>query len=454
MPERPFRIDEVADTMSPELKQKLKKALAGKTAVEMGQFQFLNLDDIRSEAGRQWPQIRAKTYEVSGHFIEKRLDEDDVFIRVKGGFLIIFKELGGVEAEARVCDIQDELNAFFLGEKNLEKLRVAAEARRVPTDEFLTLMAQSQVEDEAEYEVEPQPETHEEAAEKAAAAWKDIEKRTDKKPERTAPDWPDEAEPPRSWDDVIFRPVWDASAGRFVHNTSLARRYTGSGWVYGRETLTGEDEKARLRDLDREVAMAAQRGFQSVFATGGSCSVVIPVHYETLTAISERMDYFSLLQAVPQRIRRFFQLRVASIPEGAPIGQMQEVFRSMRHFGSLIVAELFYERSWDLRRFESCGVSVFATALPDRLASKEPTDEAVGSLLSLVEIASQLGAGVQLEGVQTQGYLDAGIAAGVRLFSGSVLADDQQQPSPPKRFTPADIRNRANKPGDDDIAYV
>ncbi|MEC9250950.1 MAG: hypothetical protein VX501_09895, partial [Pseudomonadota bacterium] len=102
--------------MSPDLKQKLKKALAGKAAVEMGQFQFVNLDEIRSQAGDEWPEIRDKTYEVSGHFIEKRLADDDVLIRCQGGFLIMFSQMGGVEAEAHVEEINDELNEFFLGE--------------------------------------------------------------------------------------------------------------------------------------------------------------------------------------------------------------------------------------------------------------------------------------------------------------------------------------------------
>lgn len=454
--------------MSPELKQKLKKALTGKSAVEMGQFQFINLDEIRSEAGRQWPQIRNKIYSVSAHFIEKRLDEDDVIIRCQGGFLIIFKELGGLEAEARVEEVRDELNEFFLGEKKLEKLRIEAEARRVPTDEFLSIVAQSQPEDEAEPIDGSQ--THEEAAEEAAASWKEIEgeprrkgasggrwsedaKPRDDDRESAAPDWPSDAQPAKAWDDIVFRPVWDAQAGKLLHYTSLARRYTGSGWVYGRHTINGEDYSAPLLELDREVALAAQRGFQAAYSQGASCSVVIPVHYENLAAISDRMAYFSLLQAVPPRIRRFFQLRVASIPDGAPLAQMQEVFRSMHHFGSILVAQLRFARSWDLRRFEGCGVSVFATELPARLAAAEPTDEAVASLLSLVEIASQAGAAIQLEGLDSPGYLDAGIAAGVRFFSGPVIAADQPRPSPPSAVTPADIRQRAQRPGDD-IAYV
>jgi len=455
--------------MSPDLKQKLKKALAGKAAVEMGQFQFINLDEIRQRAGDEWPEIRAKTYEVSSHFIEKRLDDDDVMIRCQGGFLIIFSQMGGVEAEAHVQEISEELNEFFLGERWLEKLKISADARRVPTDEFLSIVARTQVEDEAADAPAEEPEEAEEAAREAARSWEKSsaesgpkgakggrwEKTTHSAP-KGAPggglEWPEEAFAERAWDEIVFRPVWDAHSSTLLHNTCTVMRRVGDRKVYGRDTLMGTDLGPQLRELDREVALAAQRGFQALYSEGGPGSVVIPVHYETLSTVSHRLDYFAILQAVPKHIRRFFQLRVDSIPDGAPLGQMQEVFRSMRHFGSNIIAELNFSRQWDLKRFESCGVSVFATGLPPRMAASEPKDEAVVGLMNLIEAAKAHRSDVELDAIANAEYLNAGVSVGVRYFSGPEIAIDCQQPIPATALSAGDIINRG--PYGQDVEYI
>jgi len=457
--------------MSPDLKQKLKKALAGKSAVEMGQFQFVNLDEIRSQAGDEWPEIRDKTYEVSGHFIEKRLADDDVIIRCQGGFLIIFSQMGGIEAEAHVEEINDELNEFFLGKDWLEKLRSEAEARRVPTDEFLSIVARTQAEDSVETRQDrPEPEQAKEAAEKAAAGW---EKKSDaaegpkgpkggrwEKTTHASPrsddegvlDWPEEAYEAKAWDDIIFQPVWDSRNNAVLHHVCQVRRQVGDRSVYGRDTLMGLDDAAPLRALDREVALAAQRGFQTVFSQGGKCGITIPVHYETLSAVSHRMEYFSILQAVPKPIRKYFQIRVESVPSGAPVTQMQEVFRSMQHFGSDILAEIGYTTKWDLARFEGCGISVFGAALPQTLSIREPGDETVMGFMQLVSQAKTLQGEAFLKNMGNPDLLNAAISTGVRLFSGPVIAADERTPQPARALDFAGIANRLrNSDPDPDI---
>ena len=457
--------------MSPDLKQKLKKALAGKAAVEMGQFQFVNLDEIRSQAGDEWPEIRDKTYEVSGHFIEKRLAEDDVIIRCQGGFLIIFSTIGGVEAEAQVEEINEQLNEFFLGERWLEKLRSHADARRVPTDEFLSIVARTHVEDEPAEEARPEPEQAQEAAAEAAAGW-EKESGSDEGPkgakggrwEKTTQsksrsdkegvlDWPDEAYEAKAWDEIIFQPVWDSRTNAVLHHVCQVRRAGGDRHVYGRDTLMGGDEAAALRALDREVALAAQRGFQGVFTKGGKCGITIPVHYETLSAVSHRMEYFSILQAVPKPIRKYFQIRVDSVPSGAPVTQMQEVFRSMRHFGSNILAELGYTGKWDLARFEGCGISVFGASLPQTLSIREPGDEAVMGFMQLVSEAKNLEGEAFLNNMGNPDLLNAAISSGVRLFTGPVIANDEDAPQPARSLDFAGIANRIRNTGPEPDIY-
>jgi hypothetical protein len=452
--------------MSPELEQKLKRALAGKAAVEMGQFQFLNLDLIRERAGKDWPNVRAKTYQVSEHFIEKRLDEDDVMIRVRGGFLIIFSLIGGIEAEARVGEIADELNEFFLGKQEYARLKIEGEARRVPTSEFLTIMAENQPEDMPELEEEPEREPDPADETSRPSGWKSTgpsgprgakggqwEKAEHDNPlaAERAPEWPESEfkEKDGVWDDVVFQPVWDARKQTLGHHLCSARRIVDGRVMYGTETLMGQDSEVLIRMLDRSVALAAQRGFQQLHAKGSSCPIIVPVHYDTLATVSQRMDYFSILQSVPKHIRRFFFLRVDAIPDGAPLAQMQELFRSMMHFGSNILAELKFGPKWDVKRFEGCGVGLFGASLPRSVRMAEPSDATVMAMMDMVAASRSLNTESYLTGVGNLDLLNAAVSTGVRLIAGDVIAPARALPAPAQTLDFSTIASRHRSDGDE-----
>lgn len=458
--------------MSPELEQKLKRALAGKAAVEMGQFQFLNLEFIRERAGRDWPNVRAKTYQVSEHFIEKRLDEDDVMIRVRGGFLIIFNLIGGIEAEARVGEIADELNEFFLGQQEYARLKIEGEARRVPTSEFLSIMAENQPEDMPELEEEAEPQSEASEAESRPAAWKASdaagprgakggrwEKAEHDNPLAAgrAPEWPESAfkEKDGVWDDIVFQPVWDVRNQTLGHHLCSARRIVDGRVLYGTDTLMGQDSEVLIRMLDRSVALAAQRGFQQLHAKGSSCPIIVPVHYDTLATVSQRMDYFSILQSVPKHIRRFFFLKVDDIPDGAPLAQMQELFRSMMHFGSNILAELKFGPKWDVKRFEGCGVGLFGSALPRSVRAKEPSDATVMALMDMVEASRSLNTESYITGVANLDLLNAAVSTGIRLVAGDIIAEARALPAPTQTLDFSTIASRHRSDGDEsDIVRI
>ncbi len=440
--------------MSPDLKQKLKKALAGKAAVEMGQFQFINLDEVRERAGDDWPNIRAKTYEVSSHFIEKRLDPDDALIRCQGGFLIIFSLLGGIEAEAHVAEIAEGLKTFFLGENGLEQLKLEAEARRVPTEEFLDIVARTQAEDEPELERQDESGRVEETVRHAAASW-DEDAGPKRAQDDALQDWSHDDYALKVWDEIVFRPVWDARSSTLLHNYCVARRAVGDRHVYGRDTLMGQDDGPRLRRLDRETALAAQRGFQSLHRQGASGSIIIPVHYETLAAVSDRLAYFKVLQAVPQHLRRFFQIRIESIPDGVPLAQMQEVLRSSQAFGSTIFVSLPFSWPWDVARYEACGVGVFSVSLPCAASEAEPEEDWLIAVMSLFADARAMKAQVELGGIRNPDFVDAGVSAGVAIFSGPLIGGDQKLPQTPVQRAVGEIlRPRPPATDPDDIAYI
>lgn len=427
--------------MSPELKHTLKQVLAGRGRVDMGQFRFLGLDRVREAAGEDWPRLRDKVYEAGGHFIEKRLASDDAVIRCRGGFLIIFKRLEGDGAASVVAEISAGLERFFLGERDLQRIEVRTEARSVTTAELLDIVAAAQTGARAE----------------DAASLPDREDRPGwvtppPPPPRAAPVLVrrPEAEYGKAdgiWDDIVFQPVWDSRTGMLVHNVGLARRIVAGIAYYGRDALMGSRHRADHRALDLAVAVAARRGVEEICSEGGVAAVVVPVHYDTLATASQRMDYFALLQAVPEAMRRFVFVCVEAVPAGAPIGRMQEVFRSMRPFGAHVFVRLDYGAS-DLQRFENCGVGVVVADTPRRLNETPPGDADLAALADWTASVRLLKAETCLTGVESAELLQAGMGAGVRYFSGDLVAAEAARPAPARPLTAAAILSARREPDD------
>ncbi|WP_417469525.1 hypothetical protein [Maricaulis sp.] len=434
--------------MQAELKMKLKLALAGRADVEMGQFQFLNLAELKARAGDSWQPLRAKIYDVSAHFIEKRLDPDDVVFRCQGGFLIIFSQLTGDSAAVRVGEILDELSAFFLGDRALNALKMVAESRTVSPEEFLDIIARAQPQD---LPAPAAPGPDQSGAARDVAGWR--EAGPESSPAPAARRWtePGARTPNIPWDEIVFKPCWDARRNSVTHHLCVARRIV-NGWpAYGRDTFPAINSRPLNRLLDHSVAKAAQRGFQRLHAEGASCGIIIPVHYDTISSLSERMQYFAILQAVPVPIRRHFLLRIDAIPDGAPVGQMQELFRSMMPFGAQIIARLPYGVS-DLRRFDGCGVGAFGTEIPYRLGEGEVATATVQAVLGLVTAAQSLKAETFLTQIENASLLGASVSAGVRLFSGDLIGPDADRPAPLRALEFNEIVHRTIPP--DDEAHI
>ena len=502
--------------MKQDVKNKLREALVGREVVEMGQFKWVNLDMIRREAGDNWNRLRNRIYDASSTFIENRLDDHDVLLRCQGGFMIIFGVLEGEEAAARVEEISLALNVFFLGDQLLKKLKIEAEARSVTSEELLQIVATS-VALEAEHEAEKQaceevsrtsPKVDDTPKAATSAKHEDVDvtdwrKLPPKKTENVIEDSQEEDEvttredpeaqwrkdttehrpveppvwrkPPKAessepvvtldpeavyfekteqWDDLIFRPSWDAQKNEIFLHFCLARRLYKGRVLYGRDTLLGNNSPDLHRALDRSVCLTSQKAFQRRYAEGKVCRIGIPVHYDTIAKISDRVSYFSILQSVPQQMRKFFYFRIDGIPDGAPVSQMQEILRSMNGFGSNLLARLEFGK-FDLRRFEGCGVDMFGCEIPKRVNQQEIRDGDVGNIFDLVSSAGLLKSETYLDQVREYDLLLAALSSGIRYFSGPIIAPELAMPNPKSALNIVDIHARCNPAEDeDDVAFI
>ncbi|MHA6288045.1 hypothetical protein [Maricaulis sp. CAU 1757] len=567
--------------MNAELIERLKKALAGKAAVDIAQLQWIKLDMVKAEMGDQWIAVRKKIYQAAQNFIEKRLGPEDVIFPCRGGFIVILANLQGSEAAEQVELISQELNLFFLGDQILERLKMRAEVKTVAAKDLAGFVAgttgasdrMGQVDEKAEggdlandalmaavrwrpmeeggsgsgqapvyhetqqaraetaipfasaqtrsappagfrtaaerarsgtapsppafpddHQAKPaasravQPPEFEQKAQqakpiapgagqnasnpsssvqppsfdhlsekKAAAPSPPAFDRADARrgvsaeggtaarhgqaaPQAATPDGAHYENPEAMWEDVVFKPVWDARNQLVTTNFVLARRHYQGQELFGADTLLGMGTPDLRRQLDYEVVVAAQRGFLESYSAGAKCAIAIPVDYATIVGVNDRVRYFSILQGVPQHLRKYFYLRVDNTPPGAPIWQMEELFRSMKCFGSNILAHVPVGTS-RLSHFANCGVALIGSEFSCRKSG--PTPQLLEDMTKQVEATKQLKAESYLTMMDSPRMLETAIGIGFRFFAGNLIGRDTARPQPLQSLGLAAIMKRA-----------
>lgn len=463
--------------MNTDTMKRLKAALAGRASVDIGHFQWINLDMVKAEAGKQWDTLRTKIYNAAGHFIEKRLGENDILVRCQGGFILIFADATGSDAQARTDAISQELNLFFLGDRILKRLEISSQVQSVSMAELADMVGRTaQTEPDAPL---ASPPPRRPAPEKSPSRdpgvgrWQKLQHELSRADltfvESAADDKGDGildmaagqtglfadvaddvfgagadmfADLDKTWDDIVFLPSWDVRFGYITASFCMARRQHRGRTLFGRDTLLGNNSPDLHRLLDHSVAIAAQRGFLRRYSEGMKCAVAIPVNYDTIIGVSDRIRYFSILQCVPQKVRKYFYLRVDNIPEGAPMSQMEELFRAMHCFGSNILAKIPLG-TVRFNRFENCGVSLFSSQLPEAGPDGQIRETTLTRLAAQAVSIDRFGARGCLTQVATFEQLQAGLDAGYEVFTGDAVGAPLNMPKPLQPCVLDDLRQRA-----------
>ncbi|WP_297734684.1 hypothetical protein [uncultured Maricaulis sp.] len=468
--------------MNEDVLQKIKRALAEKGGVDIGHFQWINLDMVKDEVGERWISIRKKIYSAAANHLEKRLGPGDVLLRCRGGFILVYADLTGDAAVAQTASLAESVNRFFLGDRILRNLDILAKTTRLDATELSDFLKRSDLQDSTEPSRESAVDTAEPAqTEGEKSGWQAFRSGTSSPNEVIARDRRLEERPAAAaskegsiaqsshvtvgaiidatgeiktfdslafevpepiWDDIIFKPCWDVKFNHLTASFCLPRRIHKGDTLYGLQTLLGNRDRAILHSMDHAVAVTAQRGFLKQSAAGRKCAVVIPVQYETVIGTQDRIRYFSILQKVPQRARKYFYLRIDNIPDGAPIGQMEELFRSMRIFGSNLLAKI-PPGTIQLDRFDNCSIAIYSTSLEREWARAGLPDHIARKLAEQAVSISRKSKRGALTQVDTLGELNFGLDAGYEIFTGAVIGTDRPLPCPLLPVTLDDITRAA-----------
>ena len=72
------------------LAERIRRLANGRNTIDIAQFQFIGLDDIRTCYGQRWSEKRDRVAQIARQFISKRIAAEDVLIAGADGFLLVF----------------------------------------------------------------------------------------------------------------------------------------------------------------------------------------------------------------------------------------------------------------------------------------------------------------------------------------------------------------------------
>ncbi len=362
----------------------LKSHLASVDHVDLGRYQFVNLDPVREAADALWPQLRERAFLASRTMIERRIAEDDLIIPCATGFLVVFKALSGDPAQRLTEKIRSELETFFMGDEELGGLKVEGLSERLTLSEFEAALARSRPEAEPKAPG-PKPSTAE----------------------------PDAADPLRI-DALDYLPAWDARkeavGGFFVRARRLAT--DGRGWLINGAIVRGERRAEARLALDLLVLERAVAALNRLVKTGSRCAIIVPAGYDSLSQPRCRSAYITRLTQLGQALKAMVWVRLEDTPLDAPRAALAETGRMIaQHAG-----QLFVHAPADAMTLEP-----FTEIRPALIGADFPTgsDAAVRTDLDrFMALVRRVGAAAYLDNLENWDAVRLGVRSPARLLAG------------------------------------
>jgi len=118
-----------------DLAERIRRLANGRTTLDVAQFQFIGIADIRARYGERWREKHERVVVAARDFISPP-GQDDVLIAGADGFLLVFGAFTGYVAEAAARQISKELNAFFIGEPELDDIQIESTHHAMSLEDF------------------------------------------------------------------------------------------------------------------------------------------------------------------------------------------------------------------------------------------------------------------------------------------------------------------------------
>jgi len=287
-------MDEAIKTSSGlNLAERIRRLAKGRATLEVAQFQFIGMTEIRARYGDRWAGKRERINAHAQHFISRRLAPDDVLLAGSDGFLLVFGAFSGAFAEAATNRIAKELNAYFDGEPDLDDIQFGAQHQAMTLDSFANIFG----------------------------------------PALTAAHQP--ALPQGSASVAMgYTPIWEAQRGALaMYFISPLDPATGL-------PMDWDQTSHRHADMDERKLLASEADMRSLFAAGKSAMVGVALHVSSLQDPQSLARMVQAMTRFDPNLARFRVLRVSCVEPGYPRIYIEDIIRALRPYAQRIAIGL------------------------------------------------------------------------------------------------------------------
>ncbi len=269
------------------LANRIRRLASGRNTIDIAQFQFIGLDDIRASYGERWNEKRDRVAQIARQFISKRIAAEDVLIAGADGFLLVFGTFTGVLADAAAHRISKELNTFFLGSPDLDAMQVEAQHQSMSVDDFAVAFGVM------------------------VANAKDIPAA-----------FPHPAAPPEI--PMGYTPVWDAQRGA-LSTFFISPLDPATGWP-----MDWDFASHRHTDMDELKLKASEEAMRTLFATGKKALVGVALHVSSLNNQQSLSRLMAVISKFDPALARYRVIRVSCVEPGYPRIYLEDILRVLK----------------------------------------------------------------------------------------------------------------------------
>ena len=332
------------------LAERIRRLANGRNTLDVAQFQFIGLDEIRAGYGGRWTEKRDHVFQTAMQFISRRISAEDVLISSAEGFLLIFGAFSGFLADAAAQRISNELNQFFLGKADMDQVQLEAHHQSMSVDDF------------------------------ASAFGGMITGSNELSPSSTSNEVP-----------MGFTPVWDAQRGAL--STFFISPLDAMGLP-----MDWDLTSYRHTDMDEMKLKASEEAMKKLFATGRKALVGVAVHVSSLNSQQSLARLMSVISSFDPELARYRVIRVSCVEPGFPRIYLQDILRTLKPRVPHIAIGLHWTEP-DLASILALQPSAIGFSLPTGALSPHGNKaEVLGRVRAAIDLARNYDVSVGVEG--------------------------------------------------------
>ncbi len=336
------------------LAERIRRLANGRATLDVAQFQFIGLAGIRARYGERWSEKRDRVNLVARHFISRRIAPDDVLVTGADGFLLVFGAFTGFLADAAAQRITKELNAYFLGDPDLDDMQIGAQHNAMGIDDFAAMFGAM-----------------------LNAAREPVSLTATRCPSEIA---------------MGYTPVWDARRGALAtYFISPLDRATGL-------PMDWDEASHRHADMDERKLLASEADIRALFAGSGRALVGVAMHVSSVHGPQGLARMVQAMTRFDARLMRYRVMRVSCVEAGYPRIYLEDIMRGLRPYAPRIALGLSWAEPDIASVLKLQPAAIGFTLPPGALRQPGLRAEIYARISAAVELARAQGVFVSVEG--------------------------------------------------------